>query len=339
MPKVSVIMPVYNGEKYLREAIESILNQTFTDFEFIIINDASKDSTEEIIMSYADDRIVYLKNEQNLGVAGTLNRGLEAARGEYIARIDADDIAMPERFEKQVAFMDAHPEVGVLGTDIIMFGEDFEEREFIFSHEKEDLKAELFLKSPIAHPTVMIRNNILKMHSLKYTEKYNGFEDFALWWDIAKHGDIAVLPECLVKYRQHMGQVTKKHKSYYDNVYRDFFDERMSVFGDEFKDGSEGLLYRYCTSTYSNFRENEMIELIEYLKKLRLKNKELKIFNTRSFKKATTGVLSRVINSSNETQKIKGKTMCKAVESGVFLKDAYLKTLLRRTLHKYIGVN
>ena len=98
MPKISVIMPAYNAEKYLREAIDSILGQTFTDFELIVINDCSRDDTEQIILSYQDPRIVYLKNEKNLGVAGTLNRGLEVARGAYIARMDADDRSVPDRF-------------------------------------------------------------------------------------------------------------------------------------------------------------------------------------------------------------------------------------------------
>lgn len=109
MPKISVILPAYNAEKYINEAIDSILTQTYRDFELIILNDCSKDRTEEIILSYEDDRIVYLKNQVNMGVAATLNRGLAAAKGEYVARMDADDISLPERFEKQAAYLDEHP--------------------------------------------------------------------------------------------------------------------------------------------------------------------------------------------------------------------------------------
>ena len=102
MPKVSVILPVYNAEKFLKEAIDSILNQTFTDFELLLINDGSTDRSEEIIKSYNDKRISYAKNEKNSGLINTLNRGIDLARGEYIARMDGDDIALPERFELQV---------------------------------------------------------------------------------------------------------------------------------------------------------------------------------------------------------------------------------------------
>lgn len=106
MPKISVVMPAYNAEKYIGKSIDSILNQTYGDFEFIIINDGSKDSTKEIILSYSDNRIVYLENEINSGIVVTLNKGLEYATGEYIARMDADDIAVAERLEKQIEFME-----------------------------------------------------------------------------------------------------------------------------------------------------------------------------------------------------------------------------------------
>lgn len=329
MPKISVVMPVYNGEKYLREAIDSILNQTFSDFEFIIINDASKDGTEEIIKSYEDDRIVYLKNEQNLGVAGTLNRGLGVAKGEYIARMDSDDISLPERLKKQVEYMDKHKDVGVLGTDILIFGEGIEEREFIFSHKKEQVKAELFLKSSVAHPTVMIRNSILKSNHLKYTEKYNGFEDFALWWDVVKYSNIEVLPEILLKYRQHISQVTKKHKAYYKDVYREFFDERISLFGLE-NEASKELLYRYCTSDYGDFNEKDINELIGYFRKLISKNAEIKIFNQKAFKNNITAVLYRIISASELNEKVKKNVIYKAMKNGALLRTVYFKIVLRK---------
>ena len=117
MPKVSVLMPVYKTpELFLKEAIESILNQTFKDFEFLIIDDCPEDKTcENIISSFTDKRIKYIRNEINLGISGTRNRLLQIAKGKYIAVMDHDDVSLPERFEKQVAFLDAHPEIGVVG--------------------------------------------------------------------------------------------------------------------------------------------------------------------------------------------------------------------------------
>jgi len=115
-PTVSVLMPVFNGEQFLRPAMNSILNQTFTDFEFIIVDDGSTDHSREILNSYTDSRVRLICNESNIGLTDSLNRGLEAASGNYIARMDQDDISLPERLAKQVAFMDSHPEVGVCGT-------------------------------------------------------------------------------------------------------------------------------------------------------------------------------------------------------------------------------
>ena len=209
MPKISVIMPVYNGEKYLREAIDSILNQTFSDFEFIIINDDSKDSTEEIIKSYDDNRIVYLKNEQNLGVAGTLNRGLDIAKGEYIARMDADDISMPQRFEKQVAYLDKNQDVGVLGSNVIVFTET-EENKTEFPCNEKDVRIHLFINSQLAHPTVMTRRSLVEDGIYRYDSTWEGREDYELWTRIVQKSKICNLPEPLLRYRKHSLQVTKK---------------------------------------------------------------------------------------------------------------------------------
>ena len=117
---VSVIMPVYNGALYLREAIDSILSQTHTNLELIIINDGSNDNSEEIILSYEDNRIRYIINEKNSGICVTLNKGLDIAKGKYIARMDCDDISCPERLQMQIEYMEQNPSIGVLGSDIIV---------------------------------------------------------------------------------------------------------------------------------------------------------------------------------------------------------------------------
>src|SRR5690606_13489679 len=118
---ISVVLPAYNAELYIKEAIDSVLAQTFTNFELIILNDGSTDKTEEIILSYQDSRIVYVKNEHNLGLIGTLNKGMALAKGKYIARMDADDICFPERFEKQVAFLEKNKEYIICGTSAYRF--------------------------------------------------------------------------------------------------------------------------------------------------------------------------------------------------------------------------
>jgi len=208
MPKISVIMPAYNAEQYIGEAMDSILGQTFGDFEFIILNDCSTDRTEEIILSYDDPRIVYLKNENNLGVAATLNRGLEMARGEYIARMDADDISLPQRFEKQIAYLDAHPEVAVLGTNIEIFNENGTISEGWFTTDPAQMRVDMFFACGLAHPSVMMRTAAIRDLG-GYDPAYNGLEDYELWCRVLERHEITTLPELLLRYRKHSGQVTK----------------------------------------------------------------------------------------------------------------------------------
>lgn len=207
--KISVIMPAYNADKYIAEAIDSILGQTFGDFEFIILNDCSQDRTEEIILSYNDPRIVYVKNEENLGVARTLNKGLALARGEYIARIDADDSSRSERFEKQVAFLDNHPEVAVLGTA----SRSFDESGTLFhgypTTDPEVLKIDFLFSCGICHPTVMLRRAVLEEYQLFYDHAFNKIEDYELWCRMLDLGcGITNLPDVLLDHRLHSGQVT-----------------------------------------------------------------------------------------------------------------------------------
>lgn len=208
MPKVSVIMPAYNGEKYIKTAVDSILNQSFTDFELIIINDASTDATEDILLSYGDERIVYLKNGKNLGVAGTLNRGLSVACGEYVARMDADDISEPERLEQQVAYMDAHPDTVVCGTDVTIFGEGMEPQMGSFPKGDGKIKTTLLFVSPFVHPSVMVRTAALRGGGFCYEEDYEKVEDYRLWIRLSHVGAFANLPQRLLRYRVHPGQVT-----------------------------------------------------------------------------------------------------------------------------------
>lgn len=209
-PTVSVVMPAYNAETYLREAIDSILAQTYTDFEFIIINDGSTDRTKEIIQSYTDPRIVYLENEKNSGICVTLNKGLDAARGRYIARMDADDISMPHRLATQVAFMDSHPEIGVTGTHMQLMDENGKPRQvFMNSTDPYACYVDLLFGASVGHPTVMMRKSILTDHNLEYEDYFRGMEDYYLWWELARHTRISNIPQTLLHYRCHGGQVTK----------------------------------------------------------------------------------------------------------------------------------
>lgn len=195
---ISVIMPVYNGEKYLRDAIDSILRQTYPNFELIIVDDGSTDQSAHIVYSYKDDRIVYLKNETNLGIAETLNKGIRIARGEYIARMDCDDIAHPKRLESQLRLMKRNPQIGVCGGWVKFFGESngFMTYPIKSSH----IKAFLIFRNAFAHPSVMIRKSVLLNHRLAYDTK-SVFEDYDLWIRISKYTELYNIPRILTYYR------------------------------------------------------------------------------------------------------------------------------------------
>ena len=208
-PKVTVLMPVYNGEQYLNEAIDSVLNQTFTDFEFLIINDGSSDKSREIILSYNDERIRLVDNPENLKLIATLNKGIELANGEYIARMDADDIMLPERLAIQVNFMNKNEDVAVCGSWIKYFGA----KNYIRKYKKtdKDICENMILASPIAHPTAIIRKKTLTKNKIKYRKEYIHAEDYYFWYEISKHGKLANIQQVLLNYRSTAEQITNKY--------------------------------------------------------------------------------------------------------------------------------
>ena len=243
MKMVSVIMPAYNAEKYIAQAIESILGQTYGDFEFIIINDCSCDRTEEIILTYDDPRIVYLKNQQNLGVAKTLNKGLAMAKGEYIARMDADDIAMPERLAKQVAFLDGNEDVAVLGTNVETFNEAGTICTGWSATDPEQMKVDLLFACGLAHPSVMMRTEAIRQLG-GYDPEFNGLEDYELWCRVTEKYQITTLPDILLKYRIHGSQVTQNPSQRYLELMRELKARQIQQLGVEIQNCD--VFLRYC---------------------------------------------------------------------------------------------
>lgn len=206
-PKVTVLMPVYNGEAYLKEAIDSILNQTFTNFEILIINDASNDGSVNLIHNYSDQRIRLIHNEKRLKLIATLNKGLELARGEYIARMDCDDISLRGRLKTQIDFLENHPDVAALGTSVKTLGA----KNDIWRYPKrnDEMKFELLFRSVLAHSSVTFRSGL---EGLVYDEKYENAEDYELWCRLIERYKFHNLQTPLVKYRIHEGQESKINK-------------------------------------------------------------------------------------------------------------------------------
>lgn len=327
MPKVSVIMPVYNGEKYLREAIDSILGQTYKDFEFIIINDCSSDATEAIVLSYLDSRIVYIKNEENLKIAATLNRALQIAKGKYIARMDADDIAVSTRLEKQVKILDSQPQLGVLGSNVILFGEGIKEEEFKFTFCANQAKANMFYFTCVAHPTVMIRKEALDTYGLSYELDYEGMEDFVLWWRIAKNYDIASIEEPLLYYRQHTGQVTKNYDDVMKQKLNKFLKERLEVFNDAYTTNEEKLLLDYCCNSWDEFDDERIMTFIDLLIRILNRNAKFGYYEQGALRHTMELSVSYVIQNSRV---LNAKKLHRyAIKRGVMSKIMAIKLLLR----------
>ncbi|MDE3184124.1 MAG: glycosyltransferase family 2 protein [Bacteroidota bacterium] len=208
MPQISVILPVYNAELYIKDAIDSILNQTFTDFELLIFDDGSTDNTQSIISSFIDTRIVYSRIEKNAGYLNLLNKGLEVAKGKYIARMDADDIALPNRFKKQVDHLEKNTEVGICGCWTEFIGDKEGIAKLPVSSDQ--VMHAIFFGSPTAHPTIMMRNDLLKKFNLRYDNNYYYTEDYNLLADACVHFKIENLPNVLLKYRIHNTQVSNQ---------------------------------------------------------------------------------------------------------------------------------
>jgi glycosyltransferase involved in cell wall biosynthesis len=223
-PRVTVLMPVYNAEKYLRDAIDSILRQTYSDYAFLIINDGSTDDSVKIIQSYSDERIRVIDNEKNIGLSSTLNRGIELAIGEYIVRMDSDDISLPTRIEKQVSFMDNHPEVGVCGTWIKYIGvprRPWRSSIYKFPTKHKDIKSRLLFGSNFCHPSVIMRKSLIERFHLRYDPEHYYTEDYGLWQTCSFCFPLANIPEVLLLYRVHPGSITNSDKTIeFENIQR-----------------------------------------------------------------------------------------------------------------------
>jgi len=206
MSRVSVVMPVYNCEQFVREAVDSILVQTFWDFEFIIVDDGSTDRSAEIVNSFSDHRIQFIKNGENLGITKTLNAGLKTASGEFICRMDADDISSPNRLAEQVAFLDRHPECAIVGSRSILI--DSNGKEIGYEGDSYPVVGLVkFIRNPFIHSSVIVRASAVRSAGM-YDETKMHNEDYDLWLKILKSSGGAVVPDYFIRRRIHPGSIT-----------------------------------------------------------------------------------------------------------------------------------
>ena len=197
MPRVSVVTSVYNGEAYVEECIDSILNQTFQDFEYIILNNGSTDRTAEILNHYTDSRI-HIIHQENLGISRSLNKGINLSKSELIARLDADDYALPQRLEKQIAFMEQHPKVVLCGSRFKeLVGENFSPQKVQFVEQDKDIRKTISRFNPFSHSTTMIRKTAFTKIG-GYNKNFEYSQDYDLWIRLLNVGEASILKEELV---------------------------------------------------------------------------------------------------------------------------------------------
>ena len=282
-PSISVIMSVYNTPiEYLRSSVESILNQTYKDFEFLIVDDASDNvNVAEIIKSYHDDRILFIQNKKNKGLTDNLNYMLEQSRGKYIARMDADDISLPERLEKQFNYMEKHPNVHVLGCFVKA---DSGVHKFGGNMSRQMRKAKmLFYNAGICHPSAMMRKAFLLEHDLSYDAVCKKAQDYDLWTRCMEWTDLMAYPEELLYYREHEGQITRMDQGkadsqkMYARMIRKRFLKKMDVC---LSDAEEEAFFKIGEKDYSY-----SIDKFDTIFKVLLdRNRETRIYSQVSLK-------------------------------------------------------
>lgn len=219
--KVTILLPAYNAALYLRDSLDSIMRQAFKDFDVLLIDDGSMDDTSKIAIEYSniDRRIKYYKNEENIGLIKTLNKGLSLAKGEYIVRMDADDIMFDDRLYKQVKYMDSNPECFVCGGQMEYIG-GLTGMAPILPQKYEDLLYLSLINCPLYHPTTIIRNSAIKQFGLKYNDSYKHAEDYKFWSDIifSHPNSIANIKDVVLFYRISNNQITAKYSDEQDLI-------------------------------------------------------------------------------------------------------------------------
>ena len=271
MTQISVILPVYNAEKFVEAAVNSILQQTITDFEFIIINDGSTDNSLNILENLAkQDARIKLISRANKGLIATLNEAISISSSDYIARMDADDISMPTRLEKQLAYLKKHPKVAVLGTGYRYMDEAgiLGAKRNIFT-KYEDIKASFLFGNPIAHPSVMVNYRLLG-DKFEYRPEYKTIEDLELWCRISADYQISNLHEVLLHYRILNNSISGKNLAFQIKSAANMLSEQTALIKADNSSDITNITYSY-TSNSANF--TQFLKACINLNSQNLKNK------------------------------------------------------------------
>ncbi|WP_342436197.1 glycosyltransferase [Paenibacillus sp. FSL L8-0436] len=256
MSRISVIMPVYNNAMFLHEAVTTILLQTLNDLELIIIDDGSTDGSAGIIHEIMDTRVKKIFHTENMGIVTSLNQGLDLAQGEYIARMDSDDIAALNRLEVQAYFMDTNPAIDICGTG---YTTNYLGPVKLNPMHHEEIKVWLLFYSCILHPSVMMRRSSIDRLGIRYDCNYPHAEDYELWNRLSSSAKFANLPHNLMYYRPHEGQVSNKHRVIQDDSARRIRQRQLSQLGIQLSDEEYAIMiklaeYGVNSEDFANYR-------------------------------------------------------------------------------------
>lgn len=314
MAIVTVVLPNYNNEDFLNDAIDSILNQTFTDFDFIIIDDGSTDNSVDIINSYTDPRIKLILKQENSGIVDTLNIGLEKAKGKYLVRMDGDDISYPDRIEKLVNYLDNNPDIGVCSSALLNFGLIDE----VWKYDQDPLinKAKVLFGNPFGHPTSVFRMSLLKENNIKYKNSYPFVEDYKLFTDLNSITLFSCLPDILYKYRRlpHTSTIANKEtlKERIGLVYEEVLYQllrreptkiELDIHFDFYKGGFNGSLKSYFNWSKILIETNDLVKIYPKEELNQLINTKIEKILFRSLDKSKYNIL--IIFYHQRTIKIK----------------------------------
>ncbi len=279
---VSVIMPIYQTKKeYLEKAILSVLNQSFQNFEFIILNDSPYDKRiKKIIEKFKDERIRYLENDTNIGIAKSYNKLLEQSKGKYIALMNHDDEMLSYRLEKQFNFLEANSDVGLVGSGYKKFGELNRFKNIYGPKNHEEIMAMFLFKSPIHHPTIMMRRDIIKKYNIRYNEEFISLNDRQFCWEFGKYAKLYNIDEVLYKYRFHPDMTSKIEKFKIRKEKAVFHKLWFLYYGIALNEKEVFVLDNYVTIGRAKIKDKKTIkDVVSVLEKLAYVNKVKKIIS------------------------------------------------------------
>jgi len=284
MPKISVVMPLYNAEKYVEKTIRSILNQTYKDFELIIVDDCSTDNSVQVVESIQDNRIKLFRNEENKGIAYTRNRALENSSGKYIAIMDDDDIAPEYRFEVAMDFMDRNPHIDVVGGNTCIIDEN-DAVVGIFPQAIRNpklVKAQLMLGNIFGNSTALIRREFIEKHHIRYKHNMYGAEDYRFWADCSYHGNISACDNIMLYWRRYDNETKRKRgsierKTVISGIQKDLLEH----YGFSFTDDEYELLFRVFEEDGKVQDSSDIEKLYQVLQSMVRQSIELQLDNAK----------------------------------------------------------